>query len=110
VPQAPPPAYAFALSVDSAPQGDILITVLTSVGDPLDLHTVDTVDFLGDVSLQDALVRTGEILLALHVEDDAVPGTDPVLVEVDGTAWLIDGGFTVLERSDDTSTAPALCP
>ncbi len=99
----PLPVYAFSLSVTEGTQGDTVLTTLTVSGDPLDLRHVSSIDFLGDVTVADSIVRGDEIILAIDIPHDAELGTDPVLVDLNGTGWLVASGFTVVEAAEGTT-------
>jgi hypothetical protein len=97
------------LTVSEGRPGEDLLTTLVNVGSASrDLSTIDRVEFSRDVEVLDLIPRSDEVVLLLHVADDASPGAVDVSVSNSGpNSWLLAQPFTVLDdHSGGTTCTP----
>ena len=102
----PPPAYTLKLDPAAAAAGDTLIAYLSVDGD-LTVAAISTIVFLGEVEVLAVDPREEEMVLTLHVDEQAKPGpVDALVTLLDGTGRMMPEAFEVLEseqgQNDDT--------
>jgi hypothetical protein len=112
------------LTIAEGRPGEDLLSTLVNVGpETRDLSGVANVEFSRDVAVLDLIARADEVVLLLHVADDADPGAVDVSVSANGPkTWLLAQPFMVLEAppggttctpgtgGGTTSTEDTACP
>ena len=93
------------LTDGSAGPGEAMLTWIECDDLSFDYTNIDTVTFVGDVTPSQLVLRADEAMLLVEVDEHALPGQIEVILElVDGSAILLDGGFTVLDPDADGDT------
>jgi hypothetical protein len=88
------PASGIVISPDHGEAGDTVMISVTVVND-YDLSDVISVNFEGDVTVVDTIVRDGEILVVLDIDAAAEPGAIPVWVDTADGSVILDVSFTI---------------
>jgi len=90
----------FTLTVTEGEPGDVLLCWIEA-DETFDFTLIDTVTFVGDISVEDTVIDSDEAMLLLQVDPNATPGTVQVFVEfTDGEAALLDTPFTINESQE----------
>ena len=92
-----PALPTLSLTVTDAAPGDVFLCWIEADGD-FDFTLIDSVTFVGDITVQDSVIGIDDAMLLLQVDIDATPGTVQVFVELtNGDAVLLDTPFTINE-------------
>ena len=88
----------FRLVDATAEPGEALLTWIECEDLSFDYTHIEAVTFVGDASPSQLVLREDEAMLLIEVDDDAAYGQIEVILELsDGSAALLDGGFTILD-------------